>query len=434
MNYDGGMNPDQIKALLEGRDLYLWGARQIGVGTRQVLERMGYVPRAFMDSSTSLIGEEVQGLTILDPKEVLKTNAPNRLIIITSGFASNEIATTCREAGLTEGQDFVPVAELQTFEYMVDVTGMCNLKCISCPRGNYPEQPSSGFMAAETYERVLDKILDEDPFVSVITLYNWGEPMLNRELADIVEMTNKRGVPTAISSNLNLKFDFSDVIKAKPTWFRISVSGVRENYEITHTGGKWDLFLKNMYQVRDWKAQYHPDMYVEVFHHIYNHNKEDYKELKTLCDELGFTLRFRHAALAPLDNISKLVHGKEVTEAVKQTGALQALKVEEAMKRARMQKDEPCYYERCLWITWDLQVSQCMEHYQPGLNLVPTDYLSTPIQDILEARRTSAFCKKCKNDAIHRCYIVYGDEDLVHKKGSLKVLPNHPQEASVGCA
>jgi hypothetical protein len=101
------------------------------------------------------------------------------------------------------------------------------------------------------------------------------------------------------------------------------------------------------------------------------------------------------------------------------TGELQTLSVLEAMETARAQKHLPCPYARCLWITWDLQISQCMEWYQPGLRLVEAGFLAVPLADILAARRDSEFCRACRERAIHRCFLVFGDESLIEKRGSL---------------
>ena len=157
-------------------------------------------------------------------------------------------------------------------------------------------------------------------------------------------------------------------------------------------------------------------MVVEVFYHIYKHNQDDLAKVRVICEDLGFTFRFRHAALAPLDNIEAIIENRETTLAVRQTRDLQLLKVESAMTQARLQKDRECFYERYLWITWDLEVSQCMEYYEPGLKLVPDSFLDTTLADIAQARQDSEFCHKCKERAIHQCYIVYGDENLIDKK------------------
>jgi MoaA/NifB/PqqE/SkfB family radical SAM enzyme len=266
--------------------------------------------------------------------------------------------------------------------------------------------------------------------VGAVALYNWGEPLLNPELPDIIEICNSKGINAAISSNLSFKKDFADTIKAKPTWFRVSTSGYGPSYEVTHTGGKWDLLLENMYKLRNLREQYHPEMIVDVFYHIYKDRSEDYKKMAELCAKLNFTLRVRHAALAPLDNIESIIKGRQVNDAIKKTQSLQMLSVNEAMEIARRNKDLPCPYLRCLWITWDLKIMQCMEWYNPSLVLTESNFLDTPIQTIQNARASSDFCKTCRSEGIHRCFLVFGDETLIHKRNSLSQTNISCQERS----
>jgi hypothetical protein len=413
------MNLEDIKKVAESRDIYLWGARQLGFSMLNSLSRQGLIAKGFLDSSSDLQGKMVLDRPVLPPKEVLCKPPSENFIVITSGFYAPEISDDCQKSGFIHQRDFIAAQELQTFDYQIDVSGSCNLKCISCPRGNFSHHAKPGFMSAETFSKVLDKIITEDPMVGAVALYNWGEPLLNPELPEIVKICNEKNINAAISSNLSFKKDFSDTIKAKPTWFRVSTSGFGSSYEVTHTGGKWDLFLENMYKLREFQDKYHPEMNVEVFYHIYKDRIEDYRKMAELCDSLDFTLRVRHAALAPLDNIEALINGKPVTEAVKKTQSLQTLSVSEAMEIARRDKHLPCPYLRCLWITWDLKIMQCMEWYNPNLVLTETNFLETPILTIQKARDTSDFCKKCRNDGIHRCFLVFGDESLIQKRNSL---------------
>jgi MoaA/NifB/PqqE/SkfB family radical SAM enzyme len=414
-------DPAELKRTIGDRDLYFWGARH-GYGMLRVFERLGFKPVGFIDSSPALVGQTVLGQPIYLPYQILKKPGRKPYIVITSSFFADEISRHCRSAGLVDEEDFTPFTRMQRLDYQVDISGACNLRCISCPRGNMPVQPEAGFMSAKNYARVLDKILREDPFTGVVTLYNWGEPLLNPDLPEILRITNEHGVLAAISSNLNIKRDFSDVIKAKPMWFRISVSGYEKSYEITHTGGSWELLLKNMRLLRQWREAYHPDMVVEMFYHIYRHNnKADFQNMKRLCEELGFTFRYRHAALAPLDNVAAVIEDRPVSPEARRAMDLQILPVKEAMAIARQQQDRECCYERCLWITWDMHVSQCMEWYADNAKLVPGDFLSTPLADIIAARRDNEFCRRCKERSIHRCYVVYGDENLIAERKSVEV-------------
>ncbi len=414
---------EELNFAIDGRGVFIWGARHEGYSTLQVFSRLGIPVEAFVDSSLALQGTQAFGLEIFLPSVFFSRFSFDKVfLIIASGFFADEISEQCEEHGFLEKRDFIVYNELKRFNYQVDISGICNLKCISCPRGNFDEHRPAGFMSADVYAQVLDKILREDPYTGIISLYNWGDPLLNKALPEIVKLSNEKSVHTAISTNLSFKIDFEKVIQAKPTWFRVSNSGWGKNYETTHTGANWELFLANLYKLRDYKQQHHPDMLVEVFFHIYQHNRDDYEKMQALCNELGFTLRYRHAALAPLDNIEKVIDGVPLDPASMLTRELQFLKVEDVIPLAQAQKDRPCFYETHLWINWDLHVAQCMEWYRPDLNLVESSFLDTPIDVLWDAREQSEFCKKCKSKGIHRVYCVYGDEKLIHEKQSIPIV------------
>jgi len=406
----------------KNRDVYLWGARQDGLSMCRVLERFGLHPAGFIDNSVSLQGKSVLNYPVHAPGEILSRTGPRPYIIITSPFFADEISEQCAAAGLKSPDDFMTHADLQRFDYQIDISGPCNLRCISCPQGNFGPKAKGGFMDAATFEKVLGKVLSEDPFVGAVSLYNWGEPLLNPHLPEILRIAESKGIHTAISSNLNIEKNLTEVIKARPTWFRVSVSGFGASYEVTHTGGSWPLFEGNLRRLKELQDLHHPDLQVEVFYHIYRHNNgEDFQKMRALCDRLGFTFRFRHAALAPLENVDAVIGGRPISPEAERTRELQIFPVEEVMEIARSQKERPCYYKRCLWITWDLRVAQCMEWFSPELSLVPGDFLSTPLEEIVKAREQSAFCRGCQEKALHRCYVVYGDEKLVHQRGSVKL-------------
>jgi Predicted Fe-S oxidoreductases len=414
--------PNDLRTQIGGRKVYIWGARHDGYAAYLAFGRLGILISGFVDSSLSLQGTHVFDLDIDLPEKFFKEHGVDEsYVVIASGFHADEIASECVRHGFEPGRDFVIQGELRKFNYQVDIAGSCNLRCISCPRGNFDSHRSKGFMSVETYRRLVEKILQEDPYTGIISLYNWGEPLLNRELADIVRITNEYGLLSAISSNLSMKIDFEPVIAAKPTWFRVSTSGWGERYEVTHTGGKWDLLLENVHKLREYRDRHHPEMLVEIFYHIYNHNREDFDRWQALCDELGFVLRYRHAALAPLDNIEAIIEGRPVNERVRETMKLQFLQVEDVMEQAYAERHRPCYYENHLWITWDLRIAQCMEWYRSDLNLIEGSFLDVSADDILKARASSEFCAHCKERGIHRCFVVYSDEKLIKEKMSISL-------------
>lgn len=415
-------NSENLLKLIGGRNVHIWGARHEGYASRLALRRHGIQPVGYIDSSSSLAGSSAFGLPITDPAGFFKKESTEAaFIIVASGFFADEIAERCEKEGWRRNRDFTVYGDLRRFNYQVEVAGMCNLRCISCPRGNWPRHRKPGLMSPETYGRLIDKILLDDPWTGIITLYNWGEPLLNPALPEIINITREKGLLSAVSSNLAMNKDFDDVIRAGPDWFRISNSGWGENYEKTHTGARWEVFLSNCHKLSEYKKRYHPEMLVEFFFHIYSHNRDDFAKIRSFCDELGFTLRYRHAALAPLDNIALVIDGGQITDAAAKTRKLQFLHVEEVMDIASSERNRPCFYMNHLWIDWDLSVAHCMEWYDPALILFEKDFLSVTLDEIEAARIGSDHCRKCMEKGIHRAYCVYGDEQLIATKSSIPV-------------
>ncbi|NEV60544.1 radical SAM protein [Thiorhodococcus minor] len=412
--------PSQLQALIGDRTVHIWGARHDGYAAHNVLARHGIGTEGFVDSSLSMQGERVFGKPVMLPADFFAgATLRTAFIVIASGFHADEIAAQCLRHGFRADRDFVVQSELRLFNYQVDISGSCNLRCISCPRGNFDEHRPKGFMSAAVYRELIEKILRDDPYTGIITLYNWGEPLLNRDLPEIVTITNEYGLLSAISSNLSFRLDFEPVVAARPTWFRISVSGWEGSYEVTHTGGNWTRLMENVYRLAEYRDRHHPGMMVEVFYHIYGHNRDDILRWQALCNELGFVLRYRHAALAPLDNIESVIDGRPINERVRSTMGLQALQVEDVMHRAYAERQRPCYYERHLWINWDLAVAHCMEWYRPDLNLVEGSFLDVTADELIAARDGSQFCARCKARGIHRCFVVYSDEKLIAERNSI---------------
>jgi MoaA/NifB/PqqE/SkfB family radical SAM enzyme len=402
--------PEEMKSLLAGRDLYLWGASIVGFGVCRALERNGFSPKGFIDSSSRVQGKKFLGYPVHLPIEIIgQPSNPAPFIVITSGHYEHEIAAECETAGLCRDRDFISARALCPLDPSVDISGICNLHCISCPRGNMRAQPPAGFMRADTYAKVLDKLLRELPFAGNIQLYAWGEPLLNPEVADITRMTVERKLLCAISTNLNVRKDFSEAIKARPDWMKLSVSGFgKEHYEMTHTGGSWPVLLDNMRKLREYRERYNPSMYVEVNYHLYKHNiGEEYDRMKELCLELGFVFRPNHAYLYSLDNLVAYREGRELTDEARKTLGMLLLDIDEGIARAEAQKQLPCAEETCFPINWNLNVRFCGAYFEP---VVADNFLETPLAEIVRRRNESPFCGRCKSLALHRFTSVYVEE------------------------
>jgi MoaA/NifB/PqqE/SkfB family radical SAM enzyme len=406
---------------VRSRPLYLWGAAQTGIGVLHALSRLGIRPAGFIDRRKQSFPDGVGGVPVFTADEVLSTErqGPRPFIINTTTLYADQVAGSCVAAGLRPSEDFISYEVLCPCDFQVIVSSTCNLRCVSCPVGNRPQGMASGFMAAADYAKVLDKILSEVPLLSTIQLFNWGEPFLNPDLARIVEITNERGVLCSLSSNMNLHRGFEDVIAAKPAFLRISLSGNEGTYSVTHTGGKWDLFLKNIQTLHDLTARYNPGMVVEAAYHVYaTTTQQDVERARSLCASLGIVFRPHLAALLPLDNVLDYMEGTPLTaEAMKTVGMLR-IPIDEALARSRKERTQQCSFERTLNIESDLSVKQCGLWIRPGENRVVDNFLDIPFDRIAALRRAHPLCPFCKARGLHRfCSVYTGDaSDLAAQK------------------
>ena len=406
------------------RSIHLWGASPGALSLARRLERLGFAPQAFVDSNPSLIGGSLGGLPVLDPRELLAQGPSRAALILVSDMRHEEMAEECLAAGLCEADDFIAYRQLQPFDFFVDVSGYCNLRCLSCPRGNLTEQPKGGFMSLETFRRVVDKIVREVPLSSQLSVYNWNEPLLNPELPDMIAYIRDQGLLPLLSSNLNTSADFREVIKARPHWFRVSTSGWGENYGVVHRGGNWERLLANMSRLRQWRGDYCPEMEIELYFHVYRHNyRQDRTRIKVLSEELGFRYREILGLASPLNNVSDIVEGKALTADMNKSRELLLVDPQTVRERMAAERGIPCVQANHLAVSWDLKVEQCSIWMTPSRPLAE-DFLAAPLSELKKARQTSLLCGHCRSLGLHRY-------DLIAEKLTPEILANMSEAVEV---
>ncbi|MDZ7620731.1 MAG: hypothetical protein U1E05_27320 [Patescibacteria group bacterium] len=400
------MSVEQVRQFCAEKKVYVWGAMIVGQGVCRALERMDVPVEAFLDSSPELQRRKALGYRILRPDSVFATvRAGEAVIIAASGHCDLEIGGICEAAGLKKERDFILCRDVNNLDPSVDVAGRCNLHCISCPRGNEAQQPRGGFMSAATYRDVLGKLLREIPMLGSVQLYTWGEPLLNAELPEIVAATREARVLSAISSNLNYGKHLNDVIAARPDWFKVSCSGWEESYELTHTGGRWSVFLANLRKLAALRDRLHPEMQITVNYHLYRHNLgADYRRMESLCDELSLIFRPSPAYLYPADAIMDYVDGVELSENARRTIPMLLMGLEEGLAKARERASLPCPEDRCFPIDWNGAVRACGVFFRP---FISENYLAEPLGDILARKRASRLCVACMRRGVHQFTAVY---------------------------
>lgn len=211
-----------------------------------------------------------------------------------------------------KGSEHATASQPNSFVYVVDIVGTCNLSCPSCPVGNLPgvERPK-GFMETAMFEDIVGKITKECPHKTPeLWLFNWGEPLLHPKLPELIAIAKAHGLPVMISSNLNSKLDLKEVIRAAPDSFKISLSGFsQEIYGQTHKRGNIETVKANMRKVRQYLDEFDSSIHVWVEYHIYRHNVSEIEAMRAFTDSLNFTFSPTTAFLQPLEKNVEVLEG-----------------------------------------------------------------------------------------------------------------------------
>lgn len=410
-----GMDISTFIELVGPRELWVWGAGNQGRGVCQSLQKNNIEVSGFIDSSNDLIGKTALGLPISSSEMIRQSEAKDRYFIVISTFYfEQQVKDECMEYGFEEESDFIVYSRLKPNDYAIDITGACNLKCISCPHAYHnPAERRAGVMSLDNFQKVINKIVEESPFVGNLQLYQWGEPTLNKKLPDMLRYANQHGIKCAISSNLNVPADYQAIIEAKPEWLRLSTSGWGEHYEITHTDGKWEIFIRNLREVCRLRNEIHPEMKVEVFFHLYQHSqKSELEKWRSTCAELGIELHPVYAYLISLDDVLAYREGQALPSEAQKAAEMLLFPLDEGLAEAQAEAHLPCDTFRCININWDLSVSNCMMYYYPTDNVAVNNYLDNSLADIMAVRQDCNLCQRCMDKGIHRYCGTYSRKQI----------------------
>jgi MoaA/NifB/PqqE/SkfB family radical SAM enzyme len=134
----------------------------------------------------------------------------------------------------------------------IEVVGTCNLRCPSCPVGNYGDNRWSGntkgVMEPELFLKIMQKVrTDFNPLETCIALYSWGEPLIHPKIGKLVEIAKSTGFKVNLSSNLNYIRHLPDALAAGVDEIVVSLSGMHaDTYETTHRGGNVENLIANL--------------------------------------------------------------------------------------------------------------------------------------------------------------------------------------------
>ncbi len=218
---------------------------------------------------------------------------------LAGGRASQRLGIALRHGTWTKLFNFVRVElELRLgrtkssghpYEWEIDTTNICQLKCPLCHTGLGTVNRQKGVMHFGLFQRTIDQIKDHCIWLS---LYSWGEPFLNKEIDKYVAYAHEANLATIISSNLNKPLTpemAESLIRSGLDTLIISLDGVTQDvYEVYRVAGHLDRVLDNIKLLVEKKRELRSKTpYLEWQYIVMRQNEHQIPEARRMAKELG---------------------------------------------------------------------------------------------------------------------------------------------------
>ncbi len=188
--------------------------------------------------------------------------------------------------------------------YMVSIElwNECNADCVFCrdAKGVIYDVNPGGVGTIEKgrmpMEMAKDIILQLKDYLLVAVLYTNGEPLMYKDLAEVIRFATDHRVPTIIASNGILLDEKRSqaILAAGLDLIKIQLSGFyQETYSVQIRKGNVEQLKQN---IRDFIRLRNEGRYgtiVLIDYIYYNYNKHEFPLVKKFCEELGLMLSIR---------------------------------------------------------------------------------------------------------------------------------------------
>jgi MoaA/NifB/PqqE/SkfB family radical SAM enzyme len=178
--------------------------------------------------------------------------------------------------------------------FLVDPANACQLKCPGCIHGS----PDS---AAWWNKRVLSQAQFETllrelgPTAFYCVFYNWGEPLINRRLREMVRHLRTYFMGAHVSTNLSLSFDVEALVASGLEYMIVSIDGVSQPVlEKYRRGARAELVFGNLRKLVEAKRRLNSfTPFIEWQYLMFDHNVREIQEAEDLARALGINqIRF----------------------------------------------------------------------------------------------------------------------------------------------
>jgi MoaA/NifB/PqqE/SkfB family radical SAM enzyme len=190
----------------------------------------------------------------------------------------------------------------------IDPSDICQLRCPTCPTGIEAES-RKGKTAEEAIYRsersmltgdLFDSLLDEvGEYLFLILFYNYGEPLLNRNLPAFIRKASALNIETETHTNLSLPLSdqyIEDLLTSGLNHLYASIDGFTQPiYEIHRVGGNIELVKNNFVKLAAARDRLRSKTVIHYNYLVFSFNEHEVPEARTFAKALGIEFHTRDA-------------------------------------------------------------------------------------------------------------------------------------------
>jgi radical SAM protein with 4Fe4S-binding SPASM domain len=171
---------------------------------------------------------------------------------------------------------------------MIEPTNACNLRCPLCPTGRGTLGRKTTFLSLGVYRKCIDELA---PYLIEVNVSNYGEPMMHRDLPEMIAYAKATGSRVAIGCNAHFLNEESSrkLIESGLDQVYISFDGLdQETYEKYRVRGDFRRVVEGVKALLAQRTALHrTNPFVELQFLVMKHNEGQIDAFRAMADEIG---------------------------------------------------------------------------------------------------------------------------------------------------
>lgn len=197
-------------------------------------------------------------------------------------------------AGLLQAVTMPDRAFARPMKLIIEPANRCNLSCPLCPTGRRRSGRGQDMLDMETFRLAVNPLA---PYLFEAYLYNWGEPLTNPRLFEMIAHCAGENIRTVLSTNLTL-FEpamLDSLSSSGLDELIVSLDGTsEESYSRYRRGGSFQAVLHNLGSIARAKTErgrQNPWLVWQFI--VFQHNQQEMQRAAEMAGEVGVDeLRF----------------------------------------------------------------------------------------------------------------------------------------------